>query len=247
MLRFNHVARDNTYNNENDFSNEFTWSIWTREDDTSDWCWNSEEAYVAICRHRGGDVRGNYGPVTVHRVFDCIAESGFLDWVLGWHVSRFSGDARIDLEHFSEANAKWVVDHATEDERLTERCSPGYASLPSSELWDEVQDDRCYWHEGVAIMALADGSGYLAAKPYHDSGTDIAPHENGLGWLCDAEIDTNQWIAETLGDDILDDLAKWGGPTIERWIAETEWDHDDSVGKLCGADQTLQYCEGGAA
>ena len=78
------VYRDNVYNHENDFSNVFVFEVFASAD-CSDWCY-SGDIYVSVSVHRGGDVRGNYGSTKLYKIADCIAESGFLDWALGWDV-----------------------------------------------------------------------------------------------------------------------------------------------------------------
>lgn len=238
MYDFHNAARDNTYNSENDFSAEFTWTAWLRDDDLTDWVWNRERAYIAICRHRGGDVRGNYGPVSLHRVDGCIADSGFLDWVLGWSVSRLEGFNGIELDEIDDIRAQSIVDAAQEDERLTEQCSIGYASLPASMLYDECKTDDCYWFGGAAILKTTDGD-WLVARPYHYQSEVITP-ENGSGWLCDAQIDTDDFIEQTIGPDILPMFPE--SRKLDAWIESLEWDHDEAVGKLCRADSLILDC-----
>ena len=251
MLNYENQARDNTYNNENDFSADFTWTVWTDENDGSgDWVWNRETVYVAICRHLGGDVRGNYGPVSLHRLDDCVGDSGFLDWVLGWNVERVEnvGNCQLvpdDLDDWDDEWATLVSLLGVEDERLTERCSPGYASLPSSELWHETQADNCYWFNGKAILKLSDGSGWLVATPYHYSDSEVVTPENGCGYLCDASIDTDSFIENVLGENILDDLGERSEKLL-AWIESLDWDHDEIIGKLCKADRILSEVCGAA-
>ena len=59
---------DNTYNRETDFSTVFQMQCFYPEGER-DWIY-SNQLYVAIEVHNGGDVRGNYGPVRVYRPVD---------------------------------------------------------------------------------------------------------------------------------------------------------------------------------
>lgn len=96
---------DNTYNNENDFESNFQWQVFYPAD-SGDWVW-SDNVYVAIEIHQGGDVRGNYGRIQLFKL-DQLGDSGFLDWCLGWSV-RHSDESEPDY---------------------AEQCSPGYHSNP---------------------------------------------------------------------------------------------------------------------
>lgn len=237
---FNNEARDNTYNSENDFSSQINFSIWCDEGDHSgDWCWPRGRAFIALCVHQGGDVRGNYGHTML---FDWEgADSGFLDWVLGWEVrttrdcaARFQIPA--DIEDLDDGHAALVVELSERDERLSEQASPGYHSLPSSVIYDEAGTDDCYWFEGKAIVRKKDGSGWLVATPYHYSGCEIITPESGKnGWVCDASIDTESFIKETLGEELEGDEedSEW---LASLWEAALEgWDHEDAIGTLCDA------------
>ena len=189
----NQLARDNTYNNENDLSSEINFTIYGPED--CDWCW-ADDVYVSLCVHRGGDVRGNYGRTRIFRI-DSIADTGFLDWTLGWGVETadLSGVDQDDLGKKHLEGLTWAV-----DERLTERCSPGYASLPSSELYSgTTNNDSCYWLDGSAY--LTDGETVWKATPYHYHAKVETP-EDGNTWLCDANIDVESFIKETLGEEL---------------------------------------------
>lgn len=91
---------DNVYNNENDFSDVFQWQVFYPEESRSgDWFY-ADDVYVAIEPHMGGDPRGNYGRTRIYKV-DCLADSGFLDWVLGWHVQYANGEEVVENDRFS--------------------------------------------------------------------------------------------------------------------------------------------------
>ena len=119
------VYRDNVYNHENDFSDVFVFEVFAPEN-TSDWCY-SDDIYVSVSVHRGGDVRGNYGFTKLYKVADCIAESGFLDWVIGWDVCDLQGN-RIDDD-------------------ITERFAIGYSSYPWGELVNYIPEKTIHWSD----------------------------------------------------------------------------------------------------
>jgi hypothetical protein len=89
-------SRDNVYNHENDFSDIFTYTIYT-VGDNGDYLYH-DDAYVAVCLHRGGDARGNYGNVKLYRLRGSVADSGFLDWMLGWYVEDAVTGENLDLD-----------------------------------------------------------------------------------------------------------------------------------------------------
>ena len=131
------ASRDNVYNHENDFSDVFTYTIYvSKEDHHRDWIWNQDAAFIAICLHKGGDVRGNYGMPKLYRLDDSIGDSNFLYWVIGWYVvNAETGDP---------------VDNA-------DRFSVGYASNPGCELAKHLDnDDKGEWIDG-AFHAEMDG------------------------------------------------------------------------------------------
>jgi hypothetical protein len=114
-------ARDNTYNSEQDLSSQFVFSIFTPED-CADWCW-SDNVFVSVETHLGGDVRGNYSDFKIYRV-DNIAETGFLDWVCGWHASSLR-DLAGDAGELDEVNDELSVGYcARPTSRLGELLSP---------------------------------------------------------------------------------------------------------------------------
>ena len=236
---FNIEAQDNTYNSENDLSSQVNFSIWCDEGSGGDWCYPSGRAFIALCIHQGGDVRGNYGRTML---FDWEgADSGFLDWVLGWSVEKLERRGQTqripdDLDDLDEDWAEMIVLLAEQDEELSREASPGYQSLPSSALYDEAGTDACYWFEGKAIIRKKDGSGWLVATPYHYSGCEIDTPESGKhGWVCDASIDTDSFIKETLGEEWGDDeeTPQWIVNLADEALAD--WDHCKDIGTLCDA------------
>lgn len=118
------VTRDNVYNGENDFSSMFTYSVYANEHDQDDWLY--ADVYIAVCVHRGGDVRGNYDSVRLFKVSD-PASLGFFDWTLSWTING-------DIE-------------------ASERYERGYSSAPTYEVEKDYGSDgvwvngRFYFHD----------------------------------------------------------------------------------------------------
>ena len=109
-------CRDNTYNSENDLSAQFIYTIFAPHD-VADWLW-ADDIYVAIEKHLGGDVRGNYSDFQVYKV-DNIAETGLFDIVCGWYVEPVGFTAP-----------------SPELENINDRLCVGYSSHPTSQLSD---------------------------------------------------------------------------------------------------------------
>lgn len=124
------AARDNVYNHENDFDSVFTWTVYAPED-ASDWVW-SGDVFVAVCVHRGGDVRGNYGRVRIFRA-DSLADCGFLDWVIGWYADIETLPADCEYAKALE-NGEFGV---------------GYSSNPTHHLCDRMGTERGEWRNGA--------------------------------------------------------------------------------------------------
>lgn len=128
---------DNVYNNENDFSSVFQWQVFYPAD-SSDWLY-ADNCYIAIEVHQGGDVRGNYGRVRLYKVDD-LAESGFLDWCLGWSVNYADGTEVPENDRFGI----------------------GYASHPFYEMQSHLKDGYkagIMWSEkrGCLVSTYQDG------------------------------------------------------------------------------------------
>ena len=145
--QYEQVARDNSYNQENDLSSNYVYSIFAPVDCSRDWLW-SDDIFVVVETHLGGDVRGNYGPLAVYRV-DSLGESGFFDLVCGWFASPINKDSigyLRDCEH-------------PELQTVNDRLSIGYSGHPTSEvrnlLWQGTEPT---WSEqlGCFVARLAD-------------------------------------------------------------------------------------------
>jgi hypothetical protein len=143
---YEQVHRDNTYNSDNDFGSNFVFSVFAPVD-SPDWLW-AHDIFVVVEIHQGGDVRGNYGPALVYQV-DCLAETGFLDWVCGWFASPLNS---------ASENLSGDSDHP-ELRAANDRLSIGYSSHPTSELrgllWQGTEPAWSYRHR-CHVGRLAD-------------------------------------------------------------------------------------------
>ncbi len=125
----------NTYNGPNDLSSEFQWQVFYPSD-SGDHYW-SNEVYVAVEVHLGGDVRGNYGRVRLYGPIDNLAETGFFDMSLGWYVLDSEGE---DVQ------------------RVNDEVCVGYSSEPTSHL-ESLLDEGCepaWCEEKKAFRVLID-------------------------------------------------------------------------------------------
>lgn len=138
------MYRDNVYNHENNFSDVFVFEVFAHEN-TSDWCY-ADDIYVSVAVHRGGDVRGNYGATRLYKVSDCIAESGFLDWTIGWNVLDTQGN-RIDDD-------------------TTDRFAIGYSSYPWGELANCIPEKTIHWSEKKQSLVGRYNGNTVLLEPY---------------------------------------------------------------------------------
>ena len=219
-MHVNIIARDKSCFTENDLSSEINFSIYGADEDC-DWFW-SDNIYVDLCIHRGGNHRNNYGATQVYKV-DSLADTGFFDVTIGWHVESapLSSVHQNDLSQKQLEGLTWAV-----REDLTEFCSPNHARLPSSILSSETTgNDYCYWRDGSAYMT--DGKTVWKAAPYHHHAA-LLPPKDGSGWISEASIDTEYFLAETLGCklDTPDDVAQaWDhDEVVKDWITRQEMD-----------------------
>lgn len=206
------LARDNVYNNENDFDSAFTWTVYGN--DSGDWLWDSEEQYIGVCVHRGGDVRGNYGMPRFFRVGDCIADTGFIDWTVSWYCESGPDEGMI--------------------EKINEECSIGYTSHPTSHLCDLLGTEDCEWKGVTATVTTEDGGEYVLSPTYYGGGvTDEVigyPLMDGGGWLHDAVIDTEAWLEAVLCAGDAEEITD----TVQELMDlvhgnQADWDNSEGV------------------
>jgi hypothetical protein len=117
---YEQVARDNTYNVENDLSSFYVWTVYAPIN-CPDWCWH-RDAFVVVEIGAGGDPRYcAYDRARIYRLDDaCLGDTGFFDLTLGWWAEP------IDSDRYDECDL----------DSLNDRITTGYASHPYYELRD---------------------------------------------------------------------------------------------------------------
>ena len=118
------AARDNTYNGENDFSQDFIWTVWVPVEFHGDWIHtgNFDEQVVTIRIHTGCDIRGGYAaPIFCRASGDYTAP---VDCSADWGIT----EAIIDGER--------VTDDLYE---LTDTWDSGYSSYTFGEVDNSVK------------------------------------------------------------------------------------------------------------
>jgi len=207
------LARDNVYNNENDFNSAFTWTVYG--EDGGDWLWDNGEQYIGVCLHRGGDVRGNYGVPEFYRVGDAIADTGFIDWSIGWYCESGPDEGMV--------------------EKINEECSVGYYSNPGHHLYELLGTEDCEWINGAANVETEDGT-YVVHPTYY--GGDVGPEvldlpSDGSGYLCDVSIDTETWLEAVLESGDAEKITETVCTFADvLGIENPEWDNSEGVDKI---------------
>lgn len=194
MRQFTKQAEGYTANNENDFSHDFGWAVYTREDDRDDWWWNREAAYVVIDENGHRDI---------YRVEDSIGECGFLDWTVEWYVETV-GETDKRVEDMTPQELDTLFADAEHCERMSEECSQGYSSNPTCHLQDLLGDDNCVWYKRAAYIHDSETGELYRCTPGWICGSngtevDLIVPRDGEGYLCDVMIDTESFIREILG------------------------------------------------
>ena len=131
------ITRENVYNHENSFSDIFVYEIFAPVD-CGDWIY-TEDIYVSVNVHLGGDARLNYGRTRLYKI-DCIGETNFFDWSIGFALYTLAGDFL---------------------EQLSGKTSNGYSSYPWGELTDVVHEKTIKWSDKYQCFLgrRIDGSG----------------------------------------------------------------------------------------
>lgn len=119
---YTEAVRDNTYNSENDLDQFFVFTVYIPAN-SSDWVW-TRDAFVVVEIGSGGDPRYSaYGPAQVFDLGDeCIGDTGFLDWTLGWWAEPINSD-KYDADQLDSIN---------------DRLSAYYSSSPFYQLEQEA-------------------------------------------------------------------------------------------------------------
>jgi hypothetical protein len=154
------AARDNTYNQDNDLSQDFVWCVWRHGnvEDRGDWVWDATKgqtvvsdegrelpAYVTtVFAHTGCDIRGGYSP-PIFGAFD--GETALPDLVVGWYLA-----AEDEADEDAEAVAAEWNDRG--------EFSVGYSSSPRYHL--ESKAESCEEREDGALVVVFEGKRLVA-------------------------------------------------------------------------------------
>jgi hypothetical protein len=121
VLGLQQLARDNTYNGENDLSQDYVWEVYS-ENDKGDWIYDGD-AIMVVYAHTGCDVRGGYAYPLFLR---CKGDYAIpVDLCAEFYISegRLNGE-ELDDDTCRELDEKWML---------------GYSSLPSYEFSKNIE------------------------------------------------------------------------------------------------------------
>lgn len=130
------VAEDNTYNNEQDLSQDFVYRVWQHvdKDYSADWIWNNSGRYdedaqiIVVHVHTGADIRGGYSRPL---------------------IGRFTGDYSVPLD----LKVEWFVEG---DSDLAHDCNDnGYFSNGYGRRPDDTFKPL-YWRDGRLVCLEKD-------------------------------------------------------------------------------------------
>lgn len=128
-VAYEQVARDNTYNHENDLSGYLVYTVYAPIG-CADWVW-ARDAFVAVEIGAGGDPRYSaYSAAKVYHLSDStLGDSGFFETSLGWW-----------LEPINDLYDPKVIDW------LNDRICCGYSNAPYYELIEHTYKEPV-WSE----------------------------------------------------------------------------------------------------
>lgn len=128
----------NPYNHENDFSSMFQYQFY-RPAEVTDWIYE-KHVYVAIERHHGGDVRGNYG---LTRLYGPVDAPRLFDYMLSWDVRYLSDDEPVkEADEFEAGYHQHPLHHLMKFIMPKKEVDQWGRSAPIEPNWDE--DLQCY-------------------------------------------------------------------------------------------------------
>jgi len=121
VLGLTQLARDNTYNGENDLSQTYVWEVYADEDD-GDWIYN-DDALMVVYAHTGCDVRGGYAYPLFLR---CQGDYAIpMDLVAEFFIT----DARLNGEDLEDEACR----------SLDEQWQCGYTSNPAYHMSKDIE------------------------------------------------------------------------------------------------------------
>lgn len=152
VLGLSQLARDNTYNNENDLSQDYVWEVYA-EDDKGDWIY-ADDALMVCYAHTGCDARGGYAYPLFLRCQD--------DYAIPMDLCA---EFRID-----EGRDRGAEMEREECQALDEQWQCGYSSNPAYQLSKDI--DRVFgFTQGTDSVVVRLNSGeivkiYASARVY---------------------------------------------------------------------------------
>ena len=122
VLGLTQLARDNTYNNENDLSQDYVWEVYS-DSDKGDWIYD-DEAIMVCYAHTGCDVRGGYAYPLFLR---CQGDYSIpMDLTVEWRISEGKlGDEELEDEDMRNIDEQWSI---------------GYTSCPSYQFSKDIEE-----------------------------------------------------------------------------------------------------------
>lgn len=121
VLGLTQLARDNTYNGENDLSQTYVWEVYA-EDDNGDWIYN-DDALMVVYAHTGCDVRGGYAYPLFLR---CQGDYSIpMDLVAEFYIT----DGRLNGEELEDEACR----------ELDEQWQCGYTSNPAYHMSKDIE------------------------------------------------------------------------------------------------------------
>lgn len=121
VLSLSQCVRDNTYNSENDLSQDYVWEVYS-DSDLNDWIHDSD-ALLMVYAHTGCDIRGGYShPIFLRSNGDYSVP---IDLVTGFSISEGRRDGKdLSMEECQELDEQW-------------QC--GYSSQPSYQFSKDIE------------------------------------------------------------------------------------------------------------
>lgn len=121
-IEYERVFRDNSCNYESDLGSFFVYTVYAPVA-CEDWLWATECFVTIEVSYLGGDPRSaSYDSAKVYRLTEPIAETGFLNWMIGWRLTPFNTD-EYDLNQHNE------------------RLRPSYSDNPTAILRNMIEED----------------------------------------------------------------------------------------------------------
>jgi hypothetical protein len=153
----------NTYNHEQQLSADFQWQVFAPHDCADYIC--SDDVYVAVEPHLGGDPRGNYGAWRLYKV-DSLGESGFYDQVVGWHCEPLRSFIEWNSTRVNIKFQLFFNSYLESVEQINEQASPGYSHYPAGIVDELLKDSPEYSPKLKCFVGVLKCGGLVKLYPY---------------------------------------------------------------------------------